>query len=179
MIFLTFKIYALINRPFADYDGYFESVEAAAGTAAVMIILGAYARIGTDEMWDTDHVWTQFSGFVAYGLSCLCLVFILVDMGNAASCIEHGGFFRSFFYVWIGYPVVGFVSSMWRLFSKICYKSYDGNYPEFLSLFKDLSFGLLDVWSKGVFAMWTAYTAFGQTLFDSKHATPAALACAR
>lgn len=179
MVFLTFKIYALINRPFADYDGVFESVEAAAATAAVMILLGAYARIGTDEMWDTKYVITLISGLVAYCASVACLVLLLVDLGTAADCIEEGYFFRSFFYVWIGYPIVGLVSVGWRLGYKVFYPDYDGGYPEFLSLFKDLAFGLLDVWSKGVFAMWTAYTAFGQTLLENKHATPAALACAR
>lgn len=179
MIFLTFKIYALINRSFADYNHIFESVEAAAATAAVMILLGAYARIGTDEFWEWKNVGLFISGLVAYIASLTCLVLLLVDMGRATDCITDGYFFRSFFYVWIGYPCVAAIGILWRLATKCMYPAYSGGYAEWLSLFKDLGFGLLDVWSKGVFAMWTAYTVFEVTLFDSAAATPAALACAR
>ena len=173
MIFLTFKIYRLINKPFANYDGIFESVEAAAATAAIMILLGAYARFGTDEMWDTKYPITLASGIIAYLLSMLCLVLLLFDMGRAADGIMEGYFQRSFFYVWIGYPLVGLVGVGYRLGMKSCTKTeYHGAYPEELSLFKDLGFGLLDVWSKGVFAMWTAYSVFNEPLFQNAAAVP-------
>lgn len=179
MIFLTFKIYALINRPFTDYNHIFASVEAAAATAAVMILLGAYARIGTDEFWEWKNVGLFVSGLVAYIASGTCLVLLLLDMGRATECVTDGYFFRSFFYVWIGYPCVAAIGIIWRLTTKCMYPAYSGGYAEWLSLFKDLAFGLLDVWSKGVFAMWTAYTVFDVTLFDSAAATPTALACTR
>ena len=44
---------------------------------------------------------------------------------------------------------------------------YNGETPEWLSLLKDVFYVLLDTWSKGAFAMWTAYAAFGMKFFQS------------
>ena len=68
--------------------------------------------------------------------------------------------------------MVSLVAIVWRLIMKWRSPSYDGAYPESLSLFKDLAYGLLDVWSKGVLAMWTAYTVFNVVLFNNAPATP-------
>jgi len=177
MMLLVTKIYAIINRPFADYSGPFASVETAVAVAALMILIGAFARIGTDESWDFKRPILAFFGYAAYAVSLTCMVLLLWDLGNAAHPIQNGYLFRSFFYVWIGYPGVALCSMLWRFWYARCSKTYpDGTYagefPEALSLFKDLSFGLLDVWSKGVFAMWTAYTVFGKTLFNNDPADP-------
>ena len=97
MIFLVFKLYALVNYPMSSYGGIFESVEAAAATAAIMILLGAFARVGCDEMWDTKNVWLFIAGIVAYLASVTCLVLLLTDMGMAAHGIADGYMLRSFF----------------------------------------------------------------------------------
>jgi len=174
MVFLTYKIYAIINRPFSDYNhSVFESVDAAAATAAVMILLGAIARVGTDEMWDIRNVRLLIFGFVCYGLSILCLCLLVVSMGVASADIEDGWLLRSFFYVWIGYPVVATIGIVYRLMRKCTDETeYTGQYPSGLSLFKDIAYGLLDAWSKGVFALWTAYTVFGVHLMGSPAAVP-------
>jgi len=137
MIFLTFKIYRMINKPFEDYDGVFQSVEAAAATAAIMILLGAYARLGTDEMWDVRNLFTLVTGFVAYAGSVVCLILLLVDMTAASHDIEGGYLQRSFFYAWIGYPLVGMVGVGYRL-GMACFsnKAYAGEIPEAISVFK-------------------------------------------
>ena len=44
--------------------------------------------------------------------------------------------------------------------------------PSSLSMVKDLAYGLLDGWSKGVFALWTALTRFGVPLFASPSTVP-------
>ena len=176
MLFLTYKIYKLINRPFDDYDGVFPNVESAVATAGAMVIAGAFARIGTDEMWDTRTPVTSIVGAIFFGLSVLCLVFLLIDLGTAAGGIANGYLLRSFFYVWIGYPIVAIIPVGVRLGMKCTSErqgsDYNGEYYESLSLIKDVGFGLLDVHSKGVFALWTAYTAFDQTLFNNAGATP-------
>lgn len=177
MMLLVTKIYAIINRPFADYSGPFASVETAVAVAALMILIGAFARIGTDESWDFKRPVLACFGYAAYAVSLTCMVLLLWDLGNATQAIHDGYLFRSFFYVWIGYPGVALCSMLWRLWYARCSKAYpdqtyQGEFPEALSLFKDLSFGLLDVWSKGVFAMWTAYTVFGKTLFNNDPADP-------
>lgn len=165
MIFLVLKLYKIIDRPFDDYDGVFHSVETAAGVAALMILLGAYARIGTDDMWNHIPLWRSLSGFAAYVLSLVCLVLLLVDLTIASDGKVDGFFLRSFFYVWIGYPLVALVSILWRLVLSRS-GTYKGEYPEKLSILKDVSYGLLDVWSKGVFAMWTAYSVFVPVAFE-------------
>ena len=195
MIFLTFKIYRMINKPFEDYDGVFQSVEAAAATAAIMILLGAYARLGTDEMWDVRNLFTLVTGFVAYAGSVVCLILLLVDLSAASHDIEGGYLQRSFFLAWIGYPLVGMVGVGYRL-GMACFgnDTYAGEIPEAVSVFKarahppfftplarrqsrlrlaqDVAFGLLDVWCKGVFALYTAHVVFGETLFNVQSEIP-------
>ena len=43
----------------------------------------------------------------------------------------------------------------------------NGETPEWISLIKDVCYALLDCWSKGAFAMWTAYAAFDMHFFQS------------
>ncbi len=178
MPFLTVKLYTLVNRdPLnSGYNGLFNDVETAAAISAIMILLGAYARIGCDEIWDTRSTCAFVSGLVAFAGSCACLVVLLIDLGNAAHSIENGYFLRSFFYCWIGYPLVAIVAIVWRLSRKCKTRGsaneYYGGYPESLSLIKDIAFGMLDCYAKGFFALWSAYTCFNQTLFNTRDATP-------
>jgi bacteriorhodopsin len=164
MPFLVFKLYALINN--STDSPIFESVEAAAAVSVVMILLGAFARLGTDDM-SPEHLPTiRYLGFGAYAVSMLCLVLLLIDLGVTGGKVSEGYLLRSFFFIWIGYPVVAFVGVAYRLwFPK-------HGVTETLSLFKDAGFGLLDCYSKGVFALWTCWTVFGQSLFAAPAAVP-------
>lgn len=185
MPLLVIKLYRIINAPDwfgsgIDAGNIFQSVEAAAGTSIVMVVLGAYVRIGCDELWNWKSTCMFVSGIISYLGSLACFVLLLVDLGNASHGITDGYLLRSFFYVWIGYPVVSLTSIGVRLSYK-CFRScgeyagpdrYNGGVPEFLSLFKDSTYGLLDCYSKGILALWTAYSAFGETLINNAPATP-------
>ena len=163
MPFLVFKVYALINN--STDSPIFNSVEVAAAVSVLMVLLGAFARLGTDDM-HKDHPWAIRSlGLVAYVCSLGCLVLLLIDLGVTGGKVTEGYLLRSFFYIWVGYPVVAVVGVLHRLY-------FSGGVTETLSLFKDAGFGLLDCYSKGGFAMWTAWTVFGQSLFAAPAATP-------
>ena len=47
-----------------------------------MIVLGAFVRLGLDELsgWKRMTRESLFVGLLAYGLSCVCLVLLLVDI---------------------------------------------------------------------------------------------------
>ena len=169
LIFLVQKLYFLINAK----GPIMGSVEGACLTAVIMVLLGAIARIGTDEFWDWKRsMWLSLAGCLCYITSIVLMVLLLVDLGEASKNIENGTLLRSFFLVWIGYPLVGAVSIIYRTSMYYADSKYDGHYPEWLSTFKDVAYGLLDAWSKGVFALWTAFTVFHVQLFDNEFAVP-------
>ena len=107
-----------------------------------------------------------FGGVVPWLLSFLCFLFLIVDFTNASYHMKNMAMFRSFFFIWIGSPIV----SALTIIALNLYKSED--VPELLSIFKDLSYGLLDVWSKGAFGLYTAHAVFGLTFFDAGTAGP-------
>ncbi|MAT10383.1 MAG: hypothetical protein CMM02_05170 [Rhodopirellula sp.] len=169
LMFLVRKIYFLINTdPFPAHRNFFMDVESAVVTAVAMTLLGAIARLGTDEItkWDKRMMINIFGGVVPWLLSFLCFLFLIVDFTNASYHMKNMAMFRSFFFIWIGYPIVSFISIVVRN----VYKSED--VPELLSIFKDLSYGLLDTWSKGAFGLYTAHAVFGMTFFDAGTAGP-------
>lgn len=169
LMFLVRKIYFLINTdPFPARRDFFMDVESAVVTAVAMTLLGAIARLGTDEItkWDERMLINIFGGVVPWLLSFLCFLFLIVDFTNASYHMKGMAMFRSFFFVWIGYPIVSFIS----IVARNVYKFED--VPELLSIFKDLSYGLLDVWSKGAFGLYTAHAVFGLTFFDAGTAGP-------
>ena len=158
MVFLTVKLYALIGRPFEDYDSYFKSVEVTALTTAGMVLCGAVARIGTDEVWKQTFALVVIGIVFCMG-SMACLVLLLTDLHMACNDIKEAYLLRSFFYLWVGYPTVMFASILARLCRNAETANNDkgvGEYPERLSLIKDVAYGLLDVWAKGVFALCVA-----------------------
>jgi len=187
LVFLVRKIYFYINHdPFDAHRHFFFSVEAAVGTAVAMVLLGALARLGTDEMWDWQSgggadknagvdsraMRCFFFGGIPFAGSLACLVFLLVDMTNASFHMEDAFLFRSFFLVWIVYPVIALASILLR--QKWC--SRDGSPYAGTNMLKDLSYGLADVWSKGVFGLWTGFTVFNVALFGAPAAAPYAWA---
>ena len=175
LVFLTYKIYYLAGL---EADGVtpktgavFESPGAAAGCALLMVLLSAIVRIGTDEIWDYKKNAAQtIVAAVLWGASLLIMILILVDIDQAVEAnkgIVNVELYKSFYLVWIGYPIVSLVSILTRLYKACTKTGYSGETPEMLCLFKDVSYGFLDSWSKGVFAMWTAYTAFNMHLLSA------------
>jgi len=175
LVFLTYKIYYLCG---VESDGVtpktgsiFESPGAAAGCALLMVVLSAIVRIGTDEIWDFKKNLPQtIVAAILWGVSLLIMILIIVDIDQAVELnkgVINVELFKSFYLVWIGYPIVSAISIFTRLWMACMKPGYGGETPEQLCLFKDVAYGFLDSWSKGVFAMWTAYTAFNMHLLNA------------
>jgi len=178
LCFLVRKIYFLINhQPFGAGRDLLLSADAAVSLAALMILLGALSRLGTDEMWDWRDGSRQItacvlSGVLPYIGSLVCFVVLMIDFVLAAEGMENAMVFRSFFLVWIGYPLVSIVSIGVRNYSARAVDGYPGYVSPLLSMFKDLAYGLLDCWSKGAFGLYTAHAVFGLSFFGAPAAAP-------
>ena len=150
LCFLVRKIYFLINhQPFGAGRDLLLSADAAVSLAALMILLGALSRLGTDEMWDWRDGSRQItacvlSGVLPYIGSLVCFIVLMIDFVLAADGMENAMVFRSFFLVWIGYPLVSLVSIGVRNYSSRAVDGYPGYVSPLLSMFKDLAYGLLD-----------------------------------
>ena len=94
-------------------------------------------------------------------LSCVCLLLLLIDIGRAAATHKDHYLLLSFLFVWVGYPIVAFVSSVWRHLDEV-----DTPYDSRLSIVKDAAFSCLDIYAKGVFAVYSSSGVFGVTFFQ-------------
>jgi len=179
LIFLIYKIYYLAGT---DSNGapktgdIFETPAAAAGCAVLMVCLSAIVRIGTDEIWDWHkNVWPTVIAVVLWLSSLLLMILLIADIDTAVEAnkgIINVDLYKSFYLSWIGYPIVSLLSIITRFFMSCRNgESYKGETPQWLTFTKDLSYGFLDSWSKGVFALWTAYTAFNMHLLEAPSAT--------
>jgi len=179
LIFLIYKIYYLAGL---EPDGVtpktgdiFESPGAAAGCAVLMVVLSAIVRIGMDEFWDINkNVVSGIIALVFWIASVVLMILILVDIDTAVEAnkgIINVELYKSFYLVWIGYPIVSLLSILTRVFFSFTQAGYTGQTPQWLTMTKDLGYGFLDSWSKGVFALWTAYTAFHVHLLNAPAAT--------
>lgn len=123
-----------------------------------MVMFGSFTRLGTDELVPGNQGrgldGPILFGIVSFALSSVCLALVLanllVDLENDPS----NGWVYAFSLPWVGYGVVALISIVWRQFDA-------KGYPELLSIFKDLAFGTLDVWSKATFTFWVSTKAFG------------------
>lgn len=180
LVFLIHKLYALAGT---DADGkprmgdVFETVEGAVFCAVIMILLSVFVRVGTDEVWDlakslkTSTCFVPIVAICAWIGSVVIMILILIDIDTAVEnnkAATNVELYRSFYLIWIGYPIVSLFGWGARLWMGCMYTStYNGETPEWVSLIKDVCYVLLDTWSKGAFAMWTAYAAFGVHFFQS------------
>ena len=86
MPLLVLKLYALINNP--EHDLILQSVDASALCATIMVLLGAWVRLGLDEMAPKDELasrqdlkWADvITGTVAYLVSFALLILLLIDL---------------------------------------------------------------------------------------------------
>ena len=180
LIFLIYKIYYIAGF---EADGVtpktgsvFETPGAAAGSAVLMVVLSAIVRIGTDEVWDFKKNMLQSIGSAAlWVLSLVIMILIVTDIDTAVEANKGAinvDLYKSFYLIWIGYPLVSLFGWGVRLmYACIDADGYTGDTPEWLSLVKDLAYCFLDSWSKGVFALWTAYSAFHITLLSAPAAS--------
>ena len=105
----------------------------------------------------------------------ICFFVLQFDLWTATYDMPERTLLASLFGAWIGYPIVFVGAMLYRIFlapSNVQGEEFIPMFPEGLSVTKDVLYGVLDAWSKGVFALWTAYTVFGLTLFNAPHATP-------
>ena len=193
MPFLVMKLYAVIGREYngkeagAPYEGVFLAAESAAAIAALMILLGAFVRLGTDDLadWRVGTGWWAcgvcnygncngpglfaFSGVVALLGSIACFTVLEYEMFTASYGMPDRRLLVSFFAIWFGYPAVFIVAMLARNNSSRGELAHVFR-PE-LSVAKDVAYGLLDVWSKAVFAFWTVHTVFDRAFMDAPKAT--------
>ena len=161
MPLLILKLYALINNP--EHDLILGSVDASALCACLMILLGAYSRLGLDELSNYEGL-SRFGfliGIVSYAGSVAFLVLLLIDLVNAYSGVENTTLVFAFFLVWPCYALVAFTAVWFRQGVS------DSTYPKYIALAKDLCFAALDVFSKAVFAWHTCSAAFGVQVLGS------------
>jgi hypothetical protein len=169
MPLLILKLHALVGSS-SDHDTILSTVDLAAFIAALMIALGAFARLGFEEMvgfWKGDNDKDKMDGYdkvVGAGLylgSIACLVLLLIDLFNLFSDLETPTIVYAFFLVWPAYAVVALLACLIRQFTD------PTEYPRFVALAKDVSFASLDVFSKAVFGWHTCSQAFGYHILGS------------
>ena len=165
MPFLTLKFYALINSPVTAYDSIFANAEIAAVASVLMIALGSFVRLGLDELsgWRRLSATARIIGMCCWALSCVCLLLLLIDIGRAAATHKDHYLLLSFLFVWVGYPIIAFVSSVWRHLDEA-----DTPYDSRLSIVKDAAFCCLDIYAKGVFAIYSSSAVFGVAFFQTR-----------
>ena len=163
MPLLILKLYALINNP--EHDLILGSVDASALCATLMILLGAYSRLGLDELSNYNGM-SRFGftvGIFAYLGSVALMILLLIDQVNAYSGVENTTLVFTFFLVWPCYALVAFTAIWFRQGG-----GYQDRYPKYVALAKDLCFAALDVFSKAVFAWHTCSAAFGVGVLGSR-----------
>jgi len=162
MPLLILKLYALINNP--EHDLILGSVDASALCATLMILLGAYSRLGLDELSNYNGM-SRFGftvGIFAYLGSVALMILLLIDLVNAYSGVENTTIVFAFFLVWPCYALVAFTAIWFRQGG-----GSSERYPKYIALAKDLCFAALDVFSKSVFAWHTCSAAFGVSVLGS------------
>lgn len=163
MPLLILKLYALINNP--EHDLILGSVDASALCATLMILLGAYSRLGLDELSNYNGM-SRFGftvGIFAYLGSVALMILLLIDLVNAYSGVENTTLVFTFFLVWPCYALVAFTAIWFRQGGESAER-----YPKYIALAKDLCFAALDVFSKAVFAWHTCSAAFGVGVLGSR-----------
>ena len=162
MPLLVLKLYALINN--ADQELILRSVDLSALLACVMVLLGAYVRLGLDEMasWDTMSDYERLLGPICYLLSWAILVLLLIDLCRTYSGVDNTAMVYAFFLVWPCYGITACLAAWAR-------SGRDSiSYPKNIGLIKDVVYSGLDVFSKAVFAWYTSSAAFGVSVLGSR-----------
>ena len=174
---LVYKIYTLIGR-----SAWLKTYEWAVVFVGFMILFGLVQRIGTDELAPTTKkvVYEKFFkyasdwkdrgnsidrgvfclGILCFILSSVCLVLVLVDFHLSVQGMPNSAALQSFYWCWVGYPIVALltmIARQQRPTQEMSENEFGNGYNEYLSLFKDVVYGMLDVYSKAFFAAWTAW----------------------
>lgn len=164
MPLLVLKLYALINNP--DHDLILQSVDASALCSTIMVLLGAYVRLGLEEMALVKKMkWTDIvAGIGCYLVSFALLILLIIDLFRAYEGVANTeSIVYAFFLVW---PCYGLTHAV-ACFFKQKLNMDEMYYPKQLALTKDVLYSGLDVFSKAVFAWYTSSMAFNKSVLGS------------
>lgn len=163
MPLLVLKLYALINNP--DHDLILQSVDASALCATIMVLLGAYVRLGLEEMARIKDMKSAdiIAGIGCYIVSFGLLIVLLIDLFRAYDGVDNTAIVYAFFLVW---PCYGLTHAV-ACFFKQKLNMDEMYYPKELALTKDVLYSGLDVFSKAVFAWYTSSMAFNKSVLGS------------
>ncbi len=163
MPLLILKLYALINNP--DHDLILQSVDAAALCSTIMVLLGAFVRLGLEEMASVKNTTALnlVAGVGSYVVSFGILILLLVDLCLAYSDVDNTAIVYAFFLVW---PCYGLTHAGACFFRQEINQAED-YYPKNLALTQDVVYAGLDVFSKAVFAWYTSSMAFNKSVLGS------------
>lgn len=159
--FLLIELHILLNDAISPV---WFSVSWATALITLMIAFGAYTRFGTDELVPIHRDqknslldrFARITGALSFLAACALISLVLYNLlGNVNSVNDPtNGWIYAFSLVWIGYGIVALVAIFVRQIAP-------NGYPEWLSVFKDTTFGSLDVFSKAIFGIWVSATALG------------------
>ena len=149
-----------------DVEPYWFGIPWAVVLIVTMVALGGYTRFGTDELVPIRKDqrnslldgFARLTGLLAFAAASLCLFFVLFNLlANVSEDNDPtNGYVYAFSLPWIAYGVVSIAAMLVRQF-------YSEGYPESLSVFKDVAYGGLDIWSKASFGVWVGCKAVGLT----------------
>ena len=150
-----------------DVDPKFFGIPWSCVLIVAVVLLGAYTRFGTDELVPIAKTqrnsladgFARISGLVAFVLASVALFLILYNLLaniNDATDPTNGWIFV-FSLSWVAYGVVALIAIVVRQFWS------DAGYPETLSVFKDCSYGALDILAKAVFGIYVGCYVLGKT----------------
>lgn len=126
----------------------------------LMVVFGAFTRIGTDEMVPPSNATknndglVRIAGLISFIISSVCLFLVLYNLLHGLENNTPNSWVFAFSLPWVFYGLVTLGSIVWRQLEP-------NGYPEALSVLKDLAFGALDTWSKGFFAFYIGSRALG------------------
>jgi len=126
----------------------------------LMVTLGAFVTLGTDDLARSNgknNTLVRIVGLIAFLLAWVCLVIVLCNLLIDLEHVDKNYIF-AFSLPWVFYGLVAVVCVLAQQF-------YSVAYPVWLSLFKDSTYAILDLWSKALFGIWIGSRAFGKNVF--------------
>ena len=164
LVLLVYKLYTYAGRTgglFGIYDPW-----VAALYMFLSIALGFFFRFATDELAPFTNRRCKPQSLL-FGVVCFLgatafMVFVVVDLIVATEGIADKDIIRLFVLVWCFYPAVSALTVLGRQCLKPDADANigDNGYNAYLSMFKDISYGVLDVISKVFFAFYTCWACF-------------------
>lgn len=152
-ITLPFMIYELhvLAETNVGYETLLFSKEISAFLNYIIIICGGIWRFTFNELRGSS---TSFRFIFGICFICTAISFFILTLLNLLYHLNEDMLHFTGIYtltlIWTGYPLVALLQ---RLFVNA---SYLRKYPYFISVFKDISYGLLDLTSKGGLAIYSS-----------------------